>query len=61
VRTTELPGARRRVYALQYGEPPDSPAAIRLIDALSVVSEGTAAAVAPAADEAAARTPEAVG
>jgi DNA-binding transcriptional LysR family regulator len=34
VRTTELPGARRHVFALQYGEPPDSPAAVRLIDAL---------------------------
>jgi DNA-binding transcriptional LysR family regulator len=44
IRTTELPGARRRVYALQYGEPPDSPAATRLIDAL-----GTAAAGAPEA------------
>src|ERR1700761_6831122 len=34
IRAIELPGARRHVYALQYGEPPDSPAAIRLIDAL---------------------------
>ena len=42
IRTAELPGARRRVFALQYGEPPDSPATIRLIDALS------AAAAAPA-------------
>jgi DNA-binding transcriptional LysR family regulator len=61
VRTAELPGARRHVYALQYGEPPDSPAVIRLIDALSVVSEGAAARGAPAADETAPRTPEAVG
>jgi DNA-binding transcriptional LysR family regulator len=34
IRTAELPGARRHVFALQYGEPPDSPASIRLIDAL---------------------------
>jgi DNA-binding transcriptional LysR family regulator len=38
IRATELPGARRHVYALQYGEPPDSPAALRLIDALSTVA-----------------------
>jgi DNA-binding transcriptional LysR family regulator len=35
IRTAELPGARRHVYALQYGEPPDSPAVTRLLDALS--------------------------
>src|SRR6201992_2365356 len=35
IRTAELPGARRPVYALQYGEPPDSPAVTRLLDALS--------------------------
>jgi DNA-binding transcriptional LysR family regulator len=34
IRTAELPGARRHVFALRYGEPPDSPATIRLIDAL---------------------------
>jgi len=34
IRTAELPGARRHVFTLQYGEPPDSPATIRLIDAL---------------------------
>ena len=34
IRTAELPGARRHVFALQYGEPPDAPATIRLIDAL---------------------------
>jgi hypothetical protein len=42
------------VFALQYGEPPDSPAVGRLIDAL------TAAAGALVTHEAAARTPEAV-
>ena len=38
IRTAELPGARRHVFALQYGEPPDSPATIRLIDALSAAA-----------------------
>jgi DNA-binding transcriptional LysR family regulator len=38
IRTAELPGARRRVFALQYGEPPDSPAATRLLDALSAAA-----------------------
>ncbi len=44
IRAAELPGARRHVYALQYGDPPDSPAAIRLIDALAAVAAGAAAA-----------------
>jgi DNA-binding transcriptional LysR family regulator len=44
IRTAELPGARRHVYALQYGEPPDSPAATRLIDALSLAARGAPAA-----------------
>jgi DNA-binding transcriptional LysR family regulator len=35
IRTAELPGARRHVFALQYGEPPDSPAVTRLLDTLS--------------------------
>ena len=38
IRTAELPGARRHVFALQYGEPPDSPAATRLLDALSAAA-----------------------
>ncbi len=38
IRTAELPGARRQVFALQYGDPPDSPAAIRLIDAISAAA-----------------------
>jgi DNA-binding transcriptional LysR family regulator len=42
IRAAELPGARRRVYALQYGEPPDSPAVTRLIDALSTAADGRA-------------------
>jgi DNA-binding transcriptional LysR family regulator len=47
IRTAELPGARRHVFALQYGEPPDSPAVTRLLDALS------GAAAADVTDEAA--------
>ncbi len=43
IRTAELPGARRHVFALQYGEPPDSPAVTRLLDALSVAADGAAA------------------
>ena len=42
IRTAELPGARRHVFALQYGEPPDSPATIRLIDALSAAAAALA-------------------
>ncbi len=65
IRTAELPGARRHVFALQYGEPPDSPATIRLIDALSAATAALAAA--PAAPPGAipllvtARTPEIAG
>jgi DNA-binding transcriptional LysR family regulator len=65
IRIAELPGARRHVFALQYGEPPDSPATIRLIDALS--SAAATLATAPAAPRGAVpppatvRTPETVG
>ncbi len=38
---TPLPGARRHVFAMTYGEPPDPPATVRLIDVLT----STAAAV----------------
>ncbi len=51
IRTAELPGARRHVYALQYGEPPDSPAVTRLLDALSEAA-GTGESVAIGAGEA---------
>ena len=44
IRTAELPGARRHVFALRYGEPPDSPATIRLIDALCAAAATLAAA-----------------
>ena len=38
VRTEPLPGARRQVLALTYGEPPGPPAVERLLDALASVS-----------------------
>jgi len=47
IRTAELPGARRHVFALQYGEPPDSPATIRLIDALCAAAATLATAPVP--------------
>ena len=33
-----LPGARRHVFAMTYGDPPDPPATARLIDALALVA-----------------------
>jgi DNA-binding transcriptional LysR family regulator len=38
IRTAELPGARRHVFALLYGEPPDPPVTMQLIDALSAAA-----------------------
>jgi len=43
VRTEPLPGARRQVLALTYGEPPGPPAVERLLDALADTAEGKAA------------------
>ncbi len=40
VRTEPLPGARRQVLALSYGEPPGPPAAERLLDALAEAAAG---------------------
>jgi DNA-binding transcriptional LysR family regulator len=45
IRATPLPGARRHVYAMTYGYPPDPPATSRLIDVLALAaSEGSPAA-----------------
>ena len=44
VRTEPLPGARRQVLALTYGEPPGPPAAERLLDALAEAAEGRSGA-----------------
>ena len=43
VRTEPLPGARRQVLALTYGEPPGPPAVERLLDTLSETAEGRTA------------------
>ncbi len=42
--TTELPGARRHVFAMTYGEPPDSRATVRLIEMLQRVARQPALA-----------------
>ena len=61
IRTAELPGARRHVFALQYGEPPDSPAAIGLIEALCAAAATlTMTCARPDWAPPAARAPEAV-
>ena len=45
IRAAPLPGARRHVFAMTYGEPPDPPATARLIDVLArTASTGDAAA-----------------
>jgi DNA-binding transcriptional LysR family regulator len=41
---TALPGARRHVFAVTYGDPPDPPATARLLDVLAQVA-GTSTAV----------------
>ena len=38
IAATPLPGARRHVFAMTYGEPPDSKSTVRLIDMLSRVA-----------------------
>jgi DNA-binding transcriptional LysR family regulator len=35
IRAEPLPGARRHVFAVTYGEPPDPPATARLIEVLA--------------------------
>jgi molybdate transport repressor ModE-like protein len=47
VRTEPLPGARRQVLALTYGDPPGPPAVERLLDTLTETAEGKAAGEAP--------------
>jgi DNA-binding transcriptional LysR family regulator len=42
VRAVPLPGARRHVFAMTYGEPPDPPATARLIDVLAHAAEAEA-------------------
>ncbi len=42
IRAVPLPGARRHVFAMTYGEPPDPPATARLIDVLAQAAEAEA-------------------
>ena len=39
IKTTALPGARRQVFAVRYGDPPDPPAVTMLMDVLRSVAE----------------------
>jgi len=39
VKTTPLAGARRQVFAVRYGDPPDPPAVTMLMDVLRSVAE----------------------
>ena len=61
IRTAELPGARRHVFALRYGEPPDSPTTIRLIDALCAAAATLATAPARPAGTSPAAPPVGAG
>ena len=42
IAVTEIPGARRHVFAMTYGEPPDPPATARLIDVLAQAADAQA-------------------
>jgi DNA-binding transcriptional LysR family regulator len=65
VRATELPGARRHVFAMTYGEPPDPPATTALIEVLAAAAAAgrqpgislPSARAAPASDRPAALAP----
>jgi DNA-binding transcriptional LysR family regulator len=46
IRAVPLPGARRHVFAMTYGEPPDPPATARLIDVLALAADAETAAAA---------------
>jgi DNA-binding transcriptional LysR family regulator len=47
IRTTPLPGARRYVFAVRYGDPPDPPTVSLLMDVLRAAAEGGAQLPAP--------------
>jgi DNA-binding transcriptional LysR family regulator len=40
IRIAALPGARRHVFAMTYGDPPDPPASAHLIDVLDRAATG---------------------
>jgi DNA-binding transcriptional LysR family regulator len=44
IRAVPLPGARRHVFAMTYGEPPDPPASARLIEVLARAADASLAA-----------------
>jgi DNA-binding transcriptional LysR family regulator len=44
IRAVPLPGARRHVFAMTYGEPPDPPATARLIEVLARAADASLAA-----------------
>ena len=48
IRTTPLAGARRYVFAVRYGDPPDPPAVTSLMDVLRAAAEGGAPMLSPA-------------
>jgi DNA-binding transcriptional LysR family regulator len=48
IAVTEIPGARRHVFAMTYGEPPDPPATARLIEVLRDVAASGLSELAPA-------------
>jgi DNA-binding transcriptional LysR family regulator len=49
ITVSELPGARRHVFAVTYGDPPDPPATARLLEVLTQAAAGPASAAAAAA------------
>jgi len=49
IRAVPLPGARRHVFAMTYGEPPDPPATARLIEVLARAADTDASQTAGAA------------
>lgn len=44
ITVTALPGQRRRIFAATYGEPPDPPATVAVLDALVAAAQGLARA-----------------
>ncbi len=54
IHAAPLPGARRHVFAMTYGEPPDPPATARLIDVLAQAATAQAGTARPGTAQAAA-------
>jgi DNA-binding transcriptional LysR family regulator len=47
IKTAALPGARRQVFAVRYGDPPDPPAVTMLMDVLRSVAESAGSSGSP--------------